>query len=503
MNNRNHLATTGRFSRREFLKRSSVIAAAGVAAPTMLDLSTLGASDFVHAAATDPRDYRALVCVFMYGGNDHNDTIIPYDFQSHAAYTSLRPALSRQRSTLLELGADRFGERSVAFTPEWAGLKNLYDRRDLAVLANVGTLKTPTTKASFEKRSDRPAQLFSHNDQQSTWKTSKPEGATDGWVGRLGDLLMDSNGENSVFTSISTGGNSVMMTGRHLNQYQVDPRGVTRLNATYGSSEVLRELQNIMGNDPGGLFPSAHTTAAAEALDSGGRLNDALSGATFGAVDFPSTRLARQLKMVARLIDAGKNQLGLRRQVFFVSGGGFDTHQKQVALRGSLLSELDGALTSFHDSLVATGAIDQVTAFTASDFGRTLTSNVDGSDHGWGSHHIILGGAVRGGKIYGRLPEVADDGPDDVGRGRLIPTTSVDQYSATLATWMGAEESQMDAIAPYLDRFGAADLGFMESASAPGGSGGSGSGSGGGWRGQGIAHGLLKPAKRKSAKQDK
>lgn len=293
-----------------------------------------------------------------------------------------------------------------------------------------------------------------------------------------------------------------MMTGRHLNQYQVDPRGVTRLNATYGSNDVLNELQRIMSEDPGGLFPSAHAGAAAEALDSGGLLDGALAKASFGAIEFPTTGLARQLQMVARLIDAGKNQLGLRRQVFFVSGGGYDTHQSQVTRREPLLKELNGALTAFHDSLTAIGVIDQVTAFTASDFGRTLTSNVDGSDHGWGSHHIVLGGAVRGGKIYGTLPQIADDGPDDVGRGRLIPTTSVDQYSATLATWMGASKEQLTVIAPHVDRFGESDLGFMEAATAkdPGGTTGSGGGTvrpeGEGWRGQGISRKNLKPAKR-------
>ncbi len=496
MNHSNHTSLGKRHSRREFLKRSSVFAAAGVAAPLMFDLAGLAGMGLAPtAAAAAGPDYRALVCVFLYGGNDHNDTYVPYDFNSHAAYTSLRPHLSRGRNTLLPLGPDSAGERSIGFTPEWKGLKGLYDSGDVAVLANVGTLKVPVTKATFERQSNRPSQLFSHNDQQSTWQSSKPEGASEGWGGRLSDMMLESNGENSVFTSMSTGGNAVMMTGRNASQYQVDPRGVTRLISAFGNDTVLDAFREVMTHDGGGLFPQAQSAATSVALDTGARLDQALDSVGALQTGFPQSRLGKQLAMVARLIEAGKHDLSLRRQVFFVAAGGFDTHQKQVALRPNLLNDLDASLTAFHSSLVATNSVNDVTTFTASDFGRTITPNRDGSDHGWGSHHMIMGGAVNGGKVFGTLPEIVDDGPDDVGRGRLIPTTSVDQYTATLGSWMGVEQSQLKSLAPAIDRFGEADLGFMTTgkvANKDSGGSGDGGSSGVGFR----AGGKYSAAKR-------
>jgi len=461
-----HLSTPGKHSRREFLRRSALLAGAGVAAPWALDLAGLSSASGAHA----DDEYRAIVCLFMYGGNDHYDTIIPDDTTSYATYAAARTGIARPKSSLLSLSPlDGFANgRSVAFAPEWAGLKQLFDRRDLAVVANVGTLLAPTTKTAYQTTSNRPPQLFSHNDQQSVWQSSAPEGATTGWGGRLADLLLDDNGGESVFTCISVAGNAVMMTGRDAVQYQVDRRGVTKLQArNFRSDSVLAGLDEVLRMNPAGPFPSAYADVTDRALSSSERLDTAVDGVGDFATAFPDGRLSEQLQMVARLIAAGRGQLGVKRQVFFVSMGGFDNHNSLATKHPGLLAGVDAAFTAFHAATEELGAADQVTTFTASDFGRTLVGNGDGSDHGWGSHHIVMGGAVRGRRLYGTLPIVGDDGPHDVGRGRMLPTISVEQYSSTLARWMGATGSELQTVVPNIGRFATNDLGLFDPETTP------------------------------------
>ena len=461
-----HLSTPGKHSRREFLRRSALLAGAGIATPWALDLAGLTSASGAHA---DDR-YRAIVCLFMYGGNDHYDTIIPDDPTSYATYAAARTGIARPKSSLLPLSPlDGFSTaRTVGFAPEWAGLKRLFDRRDLAVIANVGTLLAPTTKAQYATQSNRPPQLFSHNDQQSVWQSSAPEGATTGWGGRLADLLLDDNGGDSVFTCVSVAGNAVMMTGRDAVQYQVDRRGVTKLGArNFRSDSVLAGLDEVLRMSSSGPFPSAYADVTDRALSSSERLDTAVGSVADFATEFPDSRLGAQLQMVARLIAAGRNQLGVKRQVFFVSMGGFDNHNALATRHPGLLSELDAGLSSFHAATEELGAADQVTTFTASDFGRTLVGNGDGSDHGWGSHHIVMGGAVRGRRLYGTLPIIGDDGPHDVGRGRMLPTTSVEQYSSTLARWMGAAGGELQSVVPNIGRFATDDLGLFDPETTP------------------------------------
>ena len=461
-----HLSTPGKHSRREFLRRSALLAGAGVASPWALDLAGLSAASGAHAGD----EYRAIVCLFMYGGNDHYDTIIPDDPTSYATYAAARAGIARPMSSLLPLsplGGFTDG-RSVAFAPEWAGLKQLFDRRELAVVANVGTLLAPTTKAAYGIRSNRPPQLFSHNDQQSVWQSSAPEGATTGWGGRLADLLLDDNAGNSVFTCISVAGNAVMMTGREAVQYQVDRRGVTKLEArNFRSESVLAGLDEVLRMNPSGPFPSAYADVTDRALSSSERLDTAVDGVGDLATPFPDSSLGAQLRMVAKLIAAGRGTLGVKRQVFFVSMGGFDNHNSLATKHPGLLSGVDAAFSAFHAATTELGAADEVTTFTASDFGRTLVGNGDGSDHGWGSHHIVMGGAVRGRRLYGTLPIIGDDGPHDVGRGRMLPTISVEQYSSTLARWMGAAGGELQSVVPNIDRFSTDDLGLFDPETSP------------------------------------
>ena len=452
-------------SRRAFLQRAGQLSLTGIAAPWALNLAAMA-----EAAAQTASDYKALVCVFLYGGNDYGNTLPPYDAASHASYASIRGSLATPRANLaataLAPSVALPGGRQMALAPELAPLKPLFDAGRLGVLLNVGTLIQPTTQAQYNARSvPLPPKLFSHNDQQSVWQSSLPEGATSGWGGRMGDLFMAGNG-SATFTCVNASGNAVYMSGREAVQYQVSPAGSVALRGIqaplFGSqacSDALRAL--VTAGNPVHLMQAEHTRVMSRAIQANAALTAALATTPALATPFDAANpLATQLQMVARMI-AARTALGARRQVFFVSLGGFDLHDFLVAQHPGLLANVAGALRSFHDATVELGVAQQVTAFTGSDFGRTLTSNGDGSDHGWGSHHFIVGGAVRGQRFHGQLPAMAVNGSDDVGQGRLLPTMAVDQLAATLATWMGVSATNLALVAPNIGNYTQRNLGLF------------------------------------------
>jgi uncharacterized protein (DUF1501 family) len=457
-------------SRRAFLQRASALSLAGSAAPWALNLAAIG-----EAAAATAADYKALVCVFLYGGNDYGNTLVPYDPAHYALYQGLRPTLAYTRTALdataLNAAAaplDRDGvPYQYALAPELAPLLPLWQAGQLATVLNVGTLVQPTTKAQYTAKSvPLPPKLFSHNDQQSVWQSSSPEGATSGWGGRMGDLLMAGNGQ-ATFTCVNVSGNAVFMSGKSAVQYQVSSSGSVPLNAIksplFGSAACSTALRSLVTAPRTHLMEAEHTRVMARSIDANETLTTALAGAPTINTVFPAgSSLASQLKMVARTI-SGADALGAKRQVFFVSMGGFDTHDGLVTEHPVLLATVANALAAFQASLVELGVADRVTTFTASDFGRTLSGNNDGSDHGWGSMHFVLGGAVNGQRYFGTAPVIANNGPDDVGQGRLLPTTSVDQYAATLGGWFGLSNAQLLAVLPNLVNYNASarNLGFV------------------------------------------
>jgi len=441
--------------RREFLRRGAVLSAAGAAAPWALSLSAMGEA----AAAGPVNDYKALVCVFLYGANDNGNTVVPYDATNHAAYTTIRAALATPRDQLLALNATTGlpSGTQMALAPQMSGMRAVFDAGRLGVLLNVGTLTTPTTLAQYNAKSvPLPPKLFSHNDQQSIWQSSLAEGATSGWGGRLGDLFLNQN-STSTFTCMNVSGNAVYVSGQQAVQYQVSSSGAVKLRATsgstFGSTAISQALQNLTQATSSHLFEAEHTRIMKRAVEAEAQLSSALAAAPTLITGFNAANsLATQLQMVARTISA-RTALGAKRQVFFVSIGGFDLHDNLVTQHPGLLTSVSEALTSFDAALMELGVAKQVTTFTASDFGRTLSSNGDGSDHGWGSHHFVMGGAVAGGRFYGKLPAMAVNGPDDVGQGRFLPTTSVDQLGATLATWFGVPASDMPLVFPNIGNF--------------------------------------------------
>ena len=449
--------------RREFLRRASALSIAGTAAPWALSLAGIGEA----AAATTPGDYKALVCVFLYGGNDYGNTLVPFDDASYTAYAGIRQALATPRDALAATAlpaGDGWGGRQMALAPQLGKLKGLWDAGQLAVQLNVGTLVQPTTLAQYKAKSvPLPPKLFSHNDQQSVWQASSPEGATSGWGGRMGDLFMGGNG-TSTFTCINVSGNAVFMAGKQAVQYQVSTNGAVAINgitrSLYGSQACSTALRSLITADRSHWMEAELNRVVRRSVDAQSTLGTALAGVPAFNTVFDTASLSSQLLMVAKLI-AARQSLGATRQVYFVSLGGFDLHDGLVTQHPLLMAQVNDALASFHAATVELGVANQVTTFTASDFGRTLTSNGDGSDHGWGSHHFVMGGAVKGGRFYGTLPSVSVNGPDDVGQGRLLPTTSVDQLAATLATWMGVPATDLPLVLPQIANYTQRDLGYF------------------------------------------
>ena len=495
----------------------------GVGAPFALQLAAAGS-----AAGQSAPDYRALVCVFLFGGNDSHNTVLATDADSWGRYFATRNT-GADPIALMPVGAAPTpvgqtspitGRVADVDTPEaWGGvlpitpatrqripagtnatlrtfalhpflgpLQNLFQAGRLAVAANVGTLIQPTTKPQYRARSVAvPANLFSHNDQQSTWQALNQEGARVGWGGRFGDLVASMNGQSTLFTSISTAGNAVFLSGQSVVQYQLSTGAqpavvITGAQGTslFGSSAapgLVRDLitdtnlTSTLGADYSDIVgrsisaASAVNTAFGQAVVTGVRTAPAYTNPVNGRAE--TNTLATQLQTVARMIAAAPS-LGVKRQVFFVSLGGWDTHDFQNTTQPNLLAKVAHALAYFDAALADIGGIDrraQVTTFTASDFSRSFGTNGDGTDHAWGAHHFVMGGAVRGGDIYGQYPTLGldvngFDNPDSVG-GAMIPTTSVDQYGATLGAWFGVTGGDLDLIFPNLRNFGTRNLGFV------------------------------------------
>ena len=448
--------------RRKFLKTATQYTAMGAAAPIALNLAGIQA-----AAAQTAGDYRALVCVFLFGGMDQSSTLVPFDSAEFSALTAARGDIARPAADFVTLGSVASqSNRSFALAKELSPLANLYAQKKLSIVANVGPMYAPLTKAQFEARAAGvPPQLFSHNDQQSVWQSSGVEGATVGWGGRFGDLLASSNNAaNSVFTSVSINGTAVFLYGNTVQQFQVGsggPARVASLNNLFGSNAAGQALRDIVRSNPSPLFESHLGEITRRSLDANQKLSDDLAIATPLVTSFnQDNSLAKQLQMVARLISV-RQSLGMKRQVFFVGLGGFDHHDGLLSGLPGLHTQVAEAMNSFYNATVELGVASQVTTFTASEFGRTLTSNGSGSDHGWGGHQFVMGGALKGGTIVGSYPSAALGTAEDLGRGRLLPTTSTSQLAATLGTWFGVPTGSLGDALPFINNFSVKNLGLF------------------------------------------
>lgn len=464
-------------TRRQFLSQSAALSFLGGTG------ALTGLAQQAQAANTS--GYKALVCVFFFGGQDCHDTVLPYDQTSYDKYAQHRSNLledygpsstsSRARANLLPLipanQAD-FGTKQFALPPELAPMKTLFDAGNAAIIGNVGPLIRPVTRAEIEaKTADLPKRLFSHNDQQSTWMSSAPEGEIMGWGGKFSDAVV---GNDPTFTSVSTFGNSVFLSGDSVAQYSLSQGGPSYIrgafkndNSLLGTGSSSSTALNLLLDHYGhvGAVPTNLVEQDIMALHQSARTNNAtflnaLDSAPTLQTDFPRNRLGNQLKDIANTI-AIRGTLGKNRQVFFAGLGGFDTHDGQAASMERLHSHYAQAIAAFYESLSELGVENDVTLFTASDFGRTLVENGNGTDHGWGGHHFVVGGGVDGNKIFGDIPPPSLEHDQDAGNGRLIPTTSVEQYAATLGRWFGLSTDELNTALPNLSNFPSDDLGFM------------------------------------------
>ncbi len=478
-------------SRREFLRNASLLSVAGtITTPFALNLFAMNS-----AFAAPVSDYKALVCLYLAGGNDSANMVLATDDASWAGYLAARGSASNITpiGTLLSITPNPtpgITGRTLALHPNMTGLKTLFDDGRAAIIANVGTLIQPVADTSEYRGNTKikPPNLFSHSDQTTQWLTANPDSPYFGWAGRMAEQHAVSN-NNSPFANISLSGNSIFLAGNTVNQYQLgsngDPVGIEGMTNLFGTSTSNNPLESIITNAKGtgtasNVFEKDHAAVVQRSIAAQAVLAGVMDS---NAVNAPTiyNPLATQLRTVASII-AGRSKLGVRRQVFFVTMGGFDTHNGQVGSHGDLMSRLSHAVKYFDDELKALSGdsgfanlAEQVTLFTASDFGRTFASNGSGTDHGWGGHHFVVGGAVRGNTVYGTFPPTCVDGALDsngkrltnsldAGSGALIPTTSVEQYAATLASWFGFTTDEINALFPNLvpGQFSPTNLGFMK-----------------------------------------
>jgi uncharacterized protein (DUF1501 family) len=419
-----------------------------------------------NALAQDATDYRALVCLFLFGGNDSNNAIVPLATSEYDAYKLLRRTVALEASALLPVMAQSDGA-AYGFHPKLTGLQKLFGDGRLAVVANVGTLVTPITRGQYLAKSAAvPSNLFSHLDQQTEWQTASPVAmSATGWAGRLADKVAGLNAPSTFPTFVSVSGGQILGRGAETYPGTVAPGralGLAGYNAGAASQARLQSLQEMLTFDTGMTLVHAANSALEQGLHDDAQLSKALAGAPALQTVFPTTGIGQQLLQAAKLIQV-RRQLGMRRQIFFASLGGFDTHSGQLATQDSLFTQISAAASAFHDATLELGVDQQVTLFTESDFNRTFQPNGNaGTDHAWGGHHLVLGGAVRGGDLYGRFPTFALGGPDDAANeGRWIPSVSVDQYAATLASWFGVDAADLPAVFPNLSNFESQNLGFM------------------------------------------
>ncbi len=446
-------------SRRDFM-RLACCSAAG--ASLLGGLSKFG---LVSALAQGATDYKALVCIFMFGGNDSNNMIVPIDSR-YTAYQQSRSTLAIPQTQLLPLQIGN--QATYGLHPSMPEMQALFNNQQtLAVLANVGTLVQPTTQQAYQQYQNLPENLYSHSDQQDQWQSAQLMGTPNaGWAGKVADKVQSSFNSAAQFPPVlSVSGNTVFATGDVTRPFTMSPGqtpGLQGFDSSAASQARFLATQQLLTFDNGLSLVQSANSVTSQAVQYSVVLADALKNISPLQTTFPASYLGQQLQQVAQVI-ATRAALGMGRQIFFCSYGGFDTHSDQLPQQIDLMTKLSQAMSSFYQATQELGVTNQVTTFTLSEFSRTLQPGTNGgTDHAWGSHQIVMGGAVKGNNVYGTFPTLALGGPDDAGNnGRWIPTTALDQYAATLASWFGVQASDLPAVFPNLANFPASNLGFM------------------------------------------
>ncbi|GLR69370.1 DUF1501 domain-containing protein [Agaribacter marinus] len=466
-----------KLDRRKFLKATSA------SALSLASLSTVTSTlTSFSASAQENDDYKALVCVFLFGGLDNHEVVLPYDEENWQAYAAIRESLlspqgaNRERENLLPLfplNQSTFGAREFALPPELSRIKKLFDEGNAAIIGNVGPLIRPTDRKSFEENSVLlPPRLFSHNDQQSVWQANAPEGAQFGWGGLFADAAIAQNPAQSVdFSTISSSSDALFLTGTLARPYQISTDGAAsiQLLKRFENSEDTfdqRLYQQLRAHFSGEINETSHLITQdvinlmQNSLAANEKYNRSKNESEPLTTSFPASPLGQQLRVIAESISM-RNNLNVNRQVFFVGIGNFDTHSDQASNLPKLLEQVDESIDAFYRSMQSLGLGSDVTLFTASDFGRTLTVNGDGTDHGWGGHHFVVGDAVIGQQILGDIPPPAFEHDKDAGNGRLIPSVSIEQFASPLGRWFGLSEEEIANTFPNLENFQTNELRFI------------------------------------------
>jgi len=465
------------FNRREFLQRSGAVAAAGAAFahyPGMAFSQGVG--------TTAPfGDYKALVCVFLHGGNDSYNMLIPRSNAEYNVYAASRQNMAIAQSDLLAINPLTSDGTDYGLHPAMGGIQSLFESGRAAFINNIGPLVEPTSKSGYFNQSVLlPPQLFSHNDQQDQWNSLKGASVTNtGWAGRIADLIRDRVAGQQLATNVSLHGSSLFQSAEETVAYVMGSNGPIPFTG-FARPEDLNDptltpeqialielfieqrsaFERIISADQDTVYERAFSDVQRRAVSAVDLVSDALDQAPFLNTVFPQTELGNQLRTIAQLI-AVKDTLQMERQIFLVEKGGFDSHDDQLVNQPLLLGDVNDSVSAFYNALVEIGMADSVTTFTQSDFGRTMTSNGDGTDHAWGGVQFVVGDAVAGRNLYGTYPDLAIGSDDDVGGGRFIPTTSADQYAATLARWFGIDDIDLPTVAPNIGNFAIQDLGFL------------------------------------------
>jgi uncharacterized protein (DUF1501 family) len=451
------------FNRREFLKKTG----AGAAAAATFAAYPGAAFSQIIGTAAPFSDYKALVCVFLFGGNDSYNMLVPRSNAEYNVYAASRQNMALAQSDLLPINPLTPDGADYGLHPAMTNLLALFESNRAAFVNNVGPLIEPTTKDQFLNQSVLlPPQLFSHNDQQDQWSSLKGiNQSKTGWAGRLADLIRTNVADQQLATNVSLFGNSLLQSADETVAYVMGSDGPIRFigfDDSVGGQAQRAAFESVINASYSSIYERGFTEVQKRAVATADLIANAIDdpGAPEINTVFPETELGLQLNTVARLI-AVRDQLDMQRQIFFVATGGFDSHDDQLLNQPGLLGGISESMAAFYNATVELGVPDMVTSFTQSDFGRTLTSNGDGTDHAWGGNQLVIGDAVAGREIYGAYPLLEINGSDDVGGGRIIPTTSADQYAATLSKWFGIPDADLASVAPNIDNFVQRDLGFL------------------------------------------
>lgn len=441
-------------NRRQFLGQASCAAVGSTAfLSTLTNLLMTGSAAAQNAAYFN--DYKALVCLFLPGGNDSFNTLVPRG-AAYNEYQTVRQDLAIPENNLLAISPLNNAGRPLGLHPGMTSAKTLFDNQKMAFLANVGSLARPTTLADYNGGVSLPYGLFSHSDQQEQWQSSIPDVRSGvGWAGRIADILAAFNDNSSVSMNISVAGNNLFQVGNQAMPYTVNANGAVALNGyqnNFGYDPIRKvAIDNQLAQEYRNVLEKTYTRMKRNAMDAYAQYSEA-TAVPLPADTLGSGPLGNSLRQVAKVI-AGRNVLGVKRQIFYVQWGGWDFHDNVIDNMAAMIPVVSNAVKAFYDLTVAMGVENSVTLFSASEFGRSLTSNAKGSDHAWGGHQFLVGGAVRGQRIYGSYPDLYQGNSLDTGRGRIIPTTSVDQLAAELALWMGVAKADLPLVLPNISRF--------------------------------------------------